>query len=1360
MPIIASRFMTADASSSLGPADETAAPLVGDPERAAVASIRGYAYQIVHTALAWARLKKGQTIYLEGAEDFDRLGRVNEAVQVKDYQRPITLRTPAVKEFICNAWLNRERNPQRNVLSRMLTTAKPTMEHGAPFASPGITFWRETAGKDPDNEVLARAAALGRFILDYAVLPEKMVEVLRRANAREIFDNVITPITFDVGLVATDGIEQELRALLALVATEDGFRLTNVDNALNATLKFVWDTVVKKSDRLLNIGMLTDVLIGTIRTVPPKGGSETVQESLQAVGIAFAGPQLPTAEQPQFALASVLRELPPVAPMHLDRVELIEAARSVVRRANIVIINGPRYVGKSTLAADVGRNFGDRWAWVEGSSNSAVTVRQALHELRTSNQTFGGVVLDGLPQNDVQLAAELLHLFEVCHAGHIAVVVVPDGDFAALIKQRLGIAPEMEVLVGPFNNGEVTRLLRARGCPDNRLQAWTRALELTAAGDPVLVGGGVARIERAGFPQPAIDDIFGPRPELEELRRDIRLIAARDLEAAQFEMLNRLSISLDAYSRPVALRIAEENPAIPAPGNALDALVGIWVQEVVQQRYRVIGLARDFGKQTYGEEWNRRMHHVAAGAILEQPHITTVEAANALSHAFAAEDGGVAVQILHQVITLDGDTLDGFAKAASWLPMCYTGDARRPDFIPRDEWWVLRAAQIRVSARSHSNIPLAVIEAFDVEFPSGSDLQSVRLARLVVLSEMLIRSSMAGLTYTQIARCGIEWAALARQLRSNDALDEVVRALRGRDGPIPANSGLYVVGFTALATIKSASSLLELISAVAAHGLEVAAAFFGAMNDDRHLAYGLLLPLWNRYIGEDGPEWEQAVESLIDSAHELIAMGSATAADEALAGAIRLLTERGSAESALRRADELLVALQGRALTSLLRAKTRASMLNLQYGEAAQTWRDLLPTVRWDGTDFDLYSDYRDAAISFARADAWSDAAEVLQAGAARVDQAALGKWKAAMEIDAAAAFFRAKQYESAVAPLLRGCRVLSTIEIDQNVDADYMIMKRIGHTIFWMSDPREQSEKGFDAPPAAAASWLDTTRPPSNLPPTEVDMLLAMASQYAYMYGTLEETISFDSRILYSPHPIARVQAFIVSIHRNAELGDASALIDSLAGLERASDDLERRESPAPRGRSSISEQLFAIGLIVPGLQNRIDATFIAASRERAHEVGLYNSLRDVINEAEQVFVIQTIDPREQLYTAEGTMQILVSVAFAATLGNRPEAWVTVHTLWAEVVLRTFRQPAGALLYRLLSARWAILAENRICLSRPAVTAPRLLAAISSHDELWSKIACLLKAAADAAGSLLPGRVRQALDDAAYASVVAAESK
>lgn len=74
----------------------------GDPRRQAVAALRGYAYQLYVSALAWVRLGPGERLYLEVAEDYAITTRAAlEAVQVKDTpDSALTLRSAGVLQTI------------------------------------------------------------------------------------------------------------------------------------------------------------------------------------------------------------------------------------------------------------------------------------------------------------------------------------------------------------------------------------------------------------------------------------------------------------------------------------------------------------------------------------------------------------------------------------------------------------------------------------------------------------------------------------------------------------------------------------------------------------------------------------------------------------------------------------------------------------------------------------------------------------------------------------------------------------------------------------------------------------------------------------------------------------------------------------------------------------------------------------------------------------------------------------------------------------------------------------------------------------------------------------------------------------
>src|SRR3546814_854900 len=97
--------------------------LTTDPARQAHDAFRGYIYQVVRSVLAWIDLGDGEELYLEGAEDLDRIGPDGARVdQIKYTARRITLRTPSVMDAINNYWRHAKRNPHVKIRSEEHTS--------------------------------------------------------------------------------------------------------------------------------------------------------------------------------------------------------------------------------------------------------------------------------------------------------------------------------------------------------------------------------------------------------------------------------------------------------------------------------------------------------------------------------------------------------------------------------------------------------------------------------------------------------------------------------------------------------------------------------------------------------------------------------------------------------------------------------------------------------------------------------------------------------------------------------------------------------------------------------------------------------------------------------------------------------------------------------------------------------------------------------------------------------------------------------------------------------------------------------------------------------------------------------------
>ena len=161
-------------------------PLKTNPKRQAHAQLRGYLYQIWHSVDAWLDLVEDEILYLEGAEDFDRIsGDTATAVQVKDTQHRITLRSPEVNDAINNYWDLRTKNPSLKVKFRLLTRSQIGAEQGAPFGNnqQGLRLWRRCSGDQ------AAITKISKFLQAEAKISKEISDFLKKQNLNKFMTN-------------------------------------------------------------------------------------------------------------------------------------------------------------------------------------------------------------------------------------------------------------------------------------------------------------------------------------------------------------------------------------------------------------------------------------------------------------------------------------------------------------------------------------------------------------------------------------------------------------------------------------------------------------------------------------------------------------------------------------------------------------------------------------------------------------------------------------------------------------------------------------------------------------------------------------------------------------------------------------------------------------------------------------------------------------------------------------------------------------------------------------------------------------------------------------------------------------------
>lgn len=200
--------------------DDPDAPLPGDPQRQADATLRAYQYQIWLTVLAWLQLEPDQRLWVEQAEDFDVTGPTGAAaVQVSHSTRRITLRDDKVREAIANFWRLRENASDRSVRFRYLTRGEPGVEAGQPFGAgiSGISQWA----------VAARDAGTAAKVLDFLRLerghyPATFQTFLDRTSPADAMGALFVPLTFELGAGDTATVQSAIDVQLALAAEASG----------------------------------------------------------------------------------------------------------------------------------------------------------------------------------------------------------------------------------------------------------------------------------------------------------------------------------------------------------------------------------------------------------------------------------------------------------------------------------------------------------------------------------------------------------------------------------------------------------------------------------------------------------------------------------------------------------------------------------------------------------------------------------------------------------------------------------------------------------------------------------------------------------------------------------------------------------------------------------------------------------------------------------------------------------------------------------------------------------------------------------------------------------------------------------
>ena len=604
--------------------------------------MRGYWAQIWRSVLAWMELGESERLYLEGAEDFDRInGLTAETVQVKDVAGNVTLRSGDIIEAIDNALAHQLRNPRRAVRFRFLTTAGIGVEQGAPFGAGvgGLRLWRASrlSGDAAQRELDARAIA--GFLLKEGKLSTTAQASLRAASdAQMIWQRLIAPIEWDTDAEEAPEVIREIKDRLVMMGQPAGVAPDKAEEVAEHLYATAYGTATRQRDRHLTRADLLRLFHERTHVSLPAATANALLAALPQHQV-LAG-QVPVAVGGK---QGAVGRPPPLPARYYARQTVLADIAARLSAYPVLILQGGTGVGKSVAAIGHVAASTSPWGWVDLRGVSAMALTDMLDRVVAELVAEDGLihmVLDDieLPPDARPLETPFARIKSILEERGGNLVITSTVALPQRLRLALGLPAPATMLIPAFSRDEITEFLNERGCPGPQVAGWWGAfVELQTSSHAQLVHARVATLEAQGFPTPDMKCVMVTPSDVVEARSEaLRLIT--ELDVSTRELIYRLSLTIQALPRQQVFAIAGLPQPISEPGIAFDRLVGPWMEVAAEGFYRVSPLLRGVGVEVEGEAWATAMNSGIARALLGFRTLSPRDVSAILFHAMAARD--------------------------------------------------------------------------------------------------------------------------------------------------------------------------------------------------------------------------------------------------------------------------------------------------------------------------------------------------------------------------------------------------------------------------------------------------------------------------------------------------------------------------------------------------------------------------------------------------------------------------------------------------------------------------------------------------------------------------------------------------
>ena len=1106
-------------------AETTIQPLKADPKRQANDSLRGYLYQIWHSVDAWLDLADDEILYLEGAEDFDKVsGDAATATQVKDTQRNITLRSQEVKDAINHYWELRTNNRRLKVKYRFLTRSQIGVERGSPFGKnlPGLDVWNRCSG---DEAAITR---ISEFLQAEKKISEEVADFLKKAEPQQIYEQLIEPITWETESKPASFVEKSISDKLTLHGHGYGIFPSEANKVVDSLLKEALVIATQKENReLTRVHFLEIFEEKTTVRVPIQHTRERQSIDLTVVldqiKAAFIGGTSDITIQSQPSIRTDIFSLPPYV---VPRPNLLASVQAKLQSEGIAVIQGGAGRGKTTLAKLSANAINGSWFWLDfrniKSGQVAPLLRQLAAEV-SSQSSQVNIVLD-----DLDLRPQELQKYEEA-LGVVVYRVLESGAKLLITSQHklpnhfirvLGIPSSVVLQVPNFTISEIERFAQQLGCPTDDAEDWAKVTQAQTGGHPMLVHALFAQLQQEDWKRDIIESILQPPQELVDEREQARQLLL-NLPEDHREFLYRLSLMSIEFRKDYALNIGEIPESIPYPGDVFSQLIGPWIDSVDERYYTISPLLGNAARQVWSEDKVKGFHAQIANAILKTNDLTMIEAQALFFHSMLGRNRIGFIAVIQALTTVPENNWERLSQEFSWLIHVKTDIPER--LFPRDFFvnYLFRSLQYRIAVEIEPKSAPKILEIWDKDTKLYEPHCSYLQARISLATQALI--------YHPVLLPVKRMVGYLKELIDIKDSDEEVQEIydnltRQLEEYRTGKSNIFSILFNFILARQPfcAPLLSDLIDALDELDPKMRILLLVDFREDSVDSRILIDNVCLAEANLENPEWTRCLQVFDKVIERTLAWGYPHIAAASARGKAIIHDEYLHTPDT---AHEVLqdIASKVGALSAIEEVQAAIYLRHNYYKEALNIYERILP--EWSPSseklDVRLAEEYRRAAICAACLDDWEKTATFFENGAKIVQKADGTERYIGLYADAGYAQFKAGNMLDSIKLLHLALQKFEMLPQD-NTDLKYFTLKkRLESAIKWITwHEKEDYSAELEEPPAGYCSDPETNEKVLTLSDSPIGYSWLYLAQIEYKFGhgmtALEHALQITDREAY----------------------------------------------------------------------------------------------------------------------------------------------------------------------------------------------------------------------------------------------------